>query len=280
MNPTLLSSSACAFLQQVTQNGLYTITQIHPRPWFEWLSKSSNRAFEAQLSAAKLTMTSHSIHVFLSFVALFVFSMAVPDVYSTFEVSRSAPKGQDGSCQGYPDIQAVYREAIEMAQASLDALKTFDTVPTVKATARTFFGIKDSSSPEFKFVQGCHEDPYLSPWAKYYPETYQAMIDKSNAAAQNKNPAFFCDDSYAVHTETWYDPKSGAKTQYTYADVSSKSGSRLRRIRPPILWRTIQATTLRTIARLSFTDTSLNSTKRTTETERGEILVDTVSKEV
>ena len=57
--------------------------------------------------------------------------------------------------------------------------------------------------------------------------TFQAMIDKSTRAAQNNDPALFCDDSYLVHSEMWYDEKSGAKTKSTYAEVSSKSGSRL-----------------------------------------------------
>ena len=112
--------------------------------------------------AASLTMSPYSGHVLLFFAALFFeCSMAAPpDVYFTFQVSRSAPKGIDGSCQGYPNIQTIYEEAIDMAQVSLDALKTFDTVPRVKATAQTFFGVTSSSSNEFMFLQGRLEDFY------------------------------------------------------------------------------------------------------------------------
>ena len=58
--------------------------------------------------------------------------------------------------------------------------------------------------------------------------TFQAMVDKSTTAAQNNNPALFCDDTYLVHSDMWYDEQSGAKTKYTYAQVSSKLELRLR----------------------------------------------------
>lgn len=78
------------------------------------------------------------------------------DAYSRFRVEEGTGPvtaagtfGYGGTCYGVgeegADLDAIYTEAIDMAQVALDALNNYANSATVRATVQTFLGIKPAS---------------------------------------------------------------------------------------------------------------------------------------
>lgn len=91
------------------------------------------------------------------------------DVYTQFRVELSSGPvtrqgNSGGSCHGIDaDLNAIYREAIDMAQVALDSINNYVEDSTVRATLETFFGIKEDEFTTlvdtrylllFNFVEG------------------------------------------------------------------------------------------------------------------------------
>lgn len=87
-------------------------------------------------------------------VALFIISTAAQDVYRQFAVVNDPledSKHAHGSCRSLPkdvDLQALYREAIDMARIVVTSLKRYTEDQTVRASVITFFGINETADPD------------------------------------------------------------------------------------------------------------------------------------
>lgn len=71
------------------------------------------------------------------------------NVFTRFYVEQG--QGSGGSCASVmqnTDLNAIYNEAIDMAQAALDALADYGTDPVVRAEAQTFLGIQPNDADD------------------------------------------------------------------------------------------------------------------------------------
>lgn len=101
----------------------------------------------------------------------FIFSILLTgsraaDIYTRFfvdqgagaSVTRSGLTGDlGGSCySNTADLNAIYNEALDMAQVAIDALDNYASSPTVRATLEAFFGIK----PDGTAVSAAHTSQF------------------------------------------------------------------------------------------------------------------------
>ncbi|KAJ6031530.1 hypothetical protein N7540_002262 [Penicillium herquei] len=97
------------------------------------------------------------------------------------------------TCYGIDqDLNAIYAEAIDMAQVALDSLSSYATSATVRASVETFFGIKPDSSTFTTVSAG-----YATQFA-YLKNVFEQIVAFSTKTETDTigTARFFCDDSW------------------------------------------------------------------------------------
>ncbi|KAL4861389.1 hypothetical protein BDV12DRAFT_204059 [Aspergillus spectabilis] len=163
----------------------------------------------------------------MNYLALFLFLAGchAADIYSRFYVSqgqgpitRSGNGNYGGCCYGIDaDVNALYLEAIDMAEVALAALNRYASDTTIQATVKSFSGIHPNKSnldvlaahaDNFKTVKGGLKNTLillcLMLIAGSRIDRYNGVLDFAAKYRLGTEPGFFCDDSWRWKMEYLY----------------------------------------------------------------------------
>ncbi|KAJ5437786.1 uncharacterized protein N7458_008784 [Penicillium daleae] len=126
-----------------------------------------------------------------------------------------------GSCEGIDmDLDAVYREAIDMARVAVAAMDGYTTDATVRASLLTFFGIQED--PSTHTVSAGSAARFSTVRANL-----QEVINDSQRQFSGLFPSLFCSEKWR-----W-------STRYEHSKITGKpTGKLLKSINPNTEWLT------------------------------------------